>query len=268
MCRPVTMPVTIGDGLAFCGHALTDAELELIRRITREFANLAWTELAATICELLKWRRPNGGLKIRECYLFLRELHRRGWLPWLTAPQPKTPSRPSGETRPGIRPPRRFCWAVRSLTTAPSNSNSSRTLTSAVSSARISTVITTSATALPTVHNYDTGCGRRSPNCLLWPLCYLPAPPGAWLRATLDWLERCGAPAQSTPGGQSQSIPDSPLGPHPPPRQPYPGTRRAPVAAQTGKRITSSPPCSWKPWSTRRATGASVIAPPTGSPSA
>jgi hypothetical protein len=79
------MPITIGDGLSFCGHALTEAELAMIRGITREFANLAWTELAATICELLQWRRPNGGLKSRECYLFLRELHRRGWLPWLTA---------------------------------------------------------------------------------------------------------------------------------------------------------------------------------------
>jgi hypothetical protein len=83
------MPITIGDGLAFCGHALTEAELAMIRGITREFASLAWTEMAATICELLEWRRPNGGLKSRECYLFLRELHRRGWLPWLTAPQPR-----------------------------------------------------------------------------------------------------------------------------------------------------------------------------------
>ena len=83
------MPVTIGDGLAFCGRPLTEAELALIRDITREFANLAWTELAATLCELLEWRRPNGGLKSRECYLFLRELHRRGWLPWLTTPQPR-----------------------------------------------------------------------------------------------------------------------------------------------------------------------------------
>src|SRR5450759_104273 len=83
------MPITIGDGLSFCGHAVTDAELGLIRRITREFANLALTELAATVCELLEWRRPNGGLKGRECYLFLRELHRRGWLPWLPAPQPR-----------------------------------------------------------------------------------------------------------------------------------------------------------------------------------
>jgi Domain of unknown function (DUF4338) len=83
------MPVTIGDGLSFCGRALTETELVLIRQITREFANLALTELAATVCELLEWRRPNGGLKSRECYLFLRELHRRRWLPWLPSPQPR-----------------------------------------------------------------------------------------------------------------------------------------------------------------------------------
>jgi hypothetical protein len=83
------MPVTIGDGLSFCGHALTESERTLIRQITREFANLALTELAATVCELLAWRRPNGGLKTRECYLFLRELHSRGWLPWLPTPQPR-----------------------------------------------------------------------------------------------------------------------------------------------------------------------------------
>src|SRR6266566_3965598 len=83
------MPVTIGEGLSFCGHALAESELALIRGITREFANLTLTELAATLCELLEWRRPNGGLKSRECYLFLRELHSRGWLPGLPAPQPR-----------------------------------------------------------------------------------------------------------------------------------------------------------------------------------
>jgi hypothetical protein len=98
------MPITIGDGLAFCGHALTDAELEMIRAITREFANLAWTELAATICELLQWRRPNGGLKTRECYLFLRELHRRGWLPWLSAPQPRACRTPLAKLTSGPAP--------------------------------------------------------------------------------------------------------------------------------------------------------------------
>jgi len=81
------MPIVIGEGLSFCGRALTPEELALIRQITGEYANLALTELAATVCELLGWQRPNGGLKTRECYLFLRELHKRGWLPWLPAPQ-------------------------------------------------------------------------------------------------------------------------------------------------------------------------------------
>src|SRR5260370_14841429 len=85
------MPITLGEGLSFCGHPLSQSELDLIRSITREFASLALTELAATICELLEWRRPNGGLKCRECYLFLRQLHDRGWLPWLPTPQPRQP---------------------------------------------------------------------------------------------------------------------------------------------------------------------------------
>ena len=100
------MPVTIGEGLSFCGRALTAAELELIRQVTREFSNLALTELAATVSELLAWRRPNGGLKSRECYLFLRELQRRGWLPWLPAPQPRhrraVPAAPAAPSAPPI----------------------------------------------------------------------------------------------------------------------------------------------------------------------
>ena len=65
------MPVTIGGGLTFCGHELKPGELDLIRQITREFSTLSTTELALTLCELLEWRRPNGGLKSRECFVFL-----------------------------------------------------------------------------------------------------------------------------------------------------------------------------------------------------
>lgn len=94
------MPVTIGGGLSFCGQALTEDELDLIRRITREFAKLTVTELAATLCELLEWRRPNGGLKSRECYLFLLELQRRGWLPWLPAVRPRQQRQPRTKPEP------------------------------------------------------------------------------------------------------------------------------------------------------------------------
>src|SRR5712692_6869969 len=82
------MPVTIGGGLSFCGKEVTAQELDLIKQITRDFSKLSLTELAYTVCELLEWRRPNGGLKSRECYLFLLALHERGWLPWLSL-QPK-----------------------------------------------------------------------------------------------------------------------------------------------------------------------------------
>src|SRR6266566_2770016 len=83
------MPVTIGGGLPFCGRELTSSEWDLIREVTRDFSSLGLTELARTICELLEWRRPNGGLKGRECYLFLLTLRSRGWLPWLPPPRPQ-----------------------------------------------------------------------------------------------------------------------------------------------------------------------------------
>jgi hypothetical protein len=82
------MPVTISGGLSFCGREVKPEELDLIRQITRDFATLSLTELAFTVCELLEWRRPNGGLKSPECYAFLQALHERGWLPWLSI-QPK-----------------------------------------------------------------------------------------------------------------------------------------------------------------------------------
>lgn len=81
------MPITIAGGLSFCGRELQPGELDLIRQMTRDFSTLSLTELAHTICELLEWRRPNGGLKSRECYLFLQTLHARGWLPGLAPPQ-------------------------------------------------------------------------------------------------------------------------------------------------------------------------------------
>ncbi len=82
------MPVTIGGGLSFCGREVKPEELDLIRQITHDFSTLSLTELAHTVCELLEWHRPNGGLKSRECYLFLQALRERGWLPWLSL-QPK-----------------------------------------------------------------------------------------------------------------------------------------------------------------------------------
>ena len=71
------MAVTGSDAFSFCGRTLRADELALIRQITAEYPNLSQTELARTICELLEWRRPNGGLKSRECFQFPRQRRER-----------------------------------------------------------------------------------------------------------------------------------------------------------------------------------------------
>lgn len=82
------MAVPIVGDLSFRDRELKAEELDLIRQIARDISNLSLTVLAHTICELLEWRRPNGGLRSAECYDFLQALHRRGWLPGLSL-QPK-----------------------------------------------------------------------------------------------------------------------------------------------------------------------------------
>lgn len=80
--------------LRFCGQDVSDENLGLIHQLIREFPNLSLTELSATVCELLRWRRPNGGLKTRECYLFLERLRASGALPPLPAYRPTKPGGP------------------------------------------------------------------------------------------------------------------------------------------------------------------------------
>ncbi len=45
-----------------------------MRVVARDYAGLGVTEIARTICELLEWRRPNGGLKHHECRQLLERL--------------------------------------------------------------------------------------------------------------------------------------------------------------------------------------------------
>ena len=52
--------------LTFCGRSFSRAELEVVRWIVAEFAALGITEISRTVCELLEWKRPNGGLKNLE----------------------------------------------------------------------------------------------------------------------------------------------------------------------------------------------------------
>jgi len=60
--------------LSFCGEVVDEQALSLIERVIERYPKLSRTELANTLCELLEWNRPNGGLKTVECRQFLETL--------------------------------------------------------------------------------------------------------------------------------------------------------------------------------------------------
>lgn len=66
--------------LTFCGRTFSPSELDLMRQIARQFSGLGVTEIARTVCELLAWTRPNGGLKNHECRQLLERLAAEGFL--------------------------------------------------------------------------------------------------------------------------------------------------------------------------------------------
>jgi hypothetical protein len=68
------------ESLTFCGRTFRAGELELICQIAREFSGLGVTEIARTVCELLEWKRPSGGLKNHECRQLLERLQAEGFL--------------------------------------------------------------------------------------------------------------------------------------------------------------------------------------------
>ncbi|MCK7495947.1 MAG: DUF4338 domain-containing protein [Comamonadaceae bacterium] len=79
-------------GVSFCGRPFSSAELQLIGAVVTRCAGLSRMELAHTVCELLHWQRPGGGLKARECREFLERLETQGVLQL----PPKRPTKPVG----------------------------------------------------------------------------------------------------------------------------------------------------------------------------
>jgi hypothetical protein len=71
----------------FCGREFTAKDVSLIQEVIETCAGLSRFELAHTVCELLEWKRPGGGLKARECRDFLERLESRGVL---TLPEKKS----------------------------------------------------------------------------------------------------------------------------------------------------------------------------------
>ena len=79
-------------GVSFCGRPFSSAELQLIGAVVTRCTGLSRMELAHTVCELLQWQRPGGGLKARECREFLERLETQGVLQL----PPKRPTKPVG----------------------------------------------------------------------------------------------------------------------------------------------------------------------------
>src|SRR5438093_1458259 len=80
------VPVPMGHGTEtdkptrFSGRQFTSKELALIHEVVDSCSGLSRKELAQTLCELLGWKRPSGGLKGRECREFLERLESAGAL--------------------------------------------------------------------------------------------------------------------------------------------------------------------------------------------
>ena len=71
---------TAKDQLMFCGREFTTEDVSLIQEVVETCAGISRLELAHTVCELLEWKRPGGGLKARECRDFLERLESQGVL--------------------------------------------------------------------------------------------------------------------------------------------------------------------------------------------
>lgn len=64
----------------FLGEEVVAAQLATIREVVSLYRGLSRMELAATVCELLGWRRASGRVKARECREFLERLESEGRL--------------------------------------------------------------------------------------------------------------------------------------------------------------------------------------------
>ncbi len=71
---------TAADKQRFCGRQFSAQEMSLIQEVVETCVGISRFELAHTVCELLEWKRPGGGLKARECRDFLERLESQGVL--------------------------------------------------------------------------------------------------------------------------------------------------------------------------------------------
>jgi hypothetical protein len=91
----VDKPLRPESELTLAGRTFSAQQLRLVRQLLVNHPHLSRHELAATVCELLDWRRANGRLKTREGRDLLQQLAEREAL---QLPE-KRAGRPTGPTR-------------------------------------------------------------------------------------------------------------------------------------------------------------------------
>lgn len=74
------------------GRPFAAEEMALIKEVVGSCGGLSRKELARSVCELLEWKRPSGGLKALECAAYLERLEAAGVLEL----PPKQRTRPVG----------------------------------------------------------------------------------------------------------------------------------------------------------------------------
>lgn len=88
-------PFWIGDRL------FTTEDLALIKATVHQFKQLSRSELAATLCENLPWKAPNGRLKLDACRLLLEGLEASGLI---TLPPKQSQPKRAAACDPGVAP--------------------------------------------------------------------------------------------------------------------------------------------------------------------
>ena len=172
-------------------------ELELIHEVVDSCPRLSRQELANTVCELLGWRRANGGLKTWECKQLLEHLEQaRG----LGLP-PLRETKPRGVSR---RLPRLGCRRSGGSVTRPSPGGGSgaAVLGRAAPGATVVAGAGRSATTIWVTRwrsgrACSTWCRCSDPGRKWWPVCSFPLRPGGWPLATTGLAGR-KPPAEAT----------------------------------------------------------------------
>ena len=67
-------PFWVGDRL------FTEQDIQSIQTTVQRFSRLTRAELAATLCENLPWKAPNGRIKLDACKKLLSDLEEKGIL--------------------------------------------------------------------------------------------------------------------------------------------------------------------------------------------